>query len=62
MALSNINREMRKMTQRINIYGHSSFYHPQATLASVLSKNTTRKVEPSHKTKSVIVDIRKDNK
>ena len=50
------------MIQRINPYGHSSFYYPNNTLASVVSKNTTRKVEPSHKTKSVIVDIRKDNK
>ena len=45
-----------------NPYQLPLLYYPQATLASVLSKNTTRKVEPSHKTKSVIVEIRKDNK
>ena len=41
-----------------NPYQLPLLYHPNNTLASVVSKNTTRKVEPSHKTKSVIVDIK----
>ena len=42
---------------RINFYGHTSFYYPESLIKNEIKKET-RKVEKSHKTKSVIVDIK----